>query len=50
MTNDPIAALEQARAVRLNPSASVAHLRDAAAQAPGAVRALDAGKRLAPHA
>ena len=45
---DFAAMLEQARAVRLNPTASVAHLRDAAEQAQGAVRALDAECELAP--
>ena len=47
---DFAAMLEQARAVRLNPTASVAQLRDAAEQAQGAVTRARRGKRSCPIA
>jgi hypothetical protein len=49
MTNDPIAALEHARAVLLNRTASVAQLRDAAEQARGVVRGIDTESESAPQ-
>ena len=49
MTDSPIAALEHARAILLNPTASVAQLRDAAEQARGVVRAIDAECEFAPE-
>lgn len=49
MTNDPIAALEHARAVLLNPTASVAQPRNAAEQARGVVRGIDIESEFAPQ-